>query len=156
MWKGKGRREPRRVGIPTQADRVSVIGMAPGGRSTSGVSRYGSPNSRCSSRRQRKNSNTALKVVLAAVLGVVLLVGGCAVVAVVASDSTGYNEETRTTFVDTCTKDAGGTSRARSVCACFYRWFKDNVPYERFEELDRAEPDDSRPPEFGRARRACD
>ena len=106
-----------------------------------------------------KKSNTALKVVLAAVLGVLLLAGGCAVIAVVAGNSSDYSDSTRTTFIDSCNEDAGGSSQARRLCACTYRWFEDNVPYERFREIDEnldESPNTTPPPELQRAIKACD
>jgi hypothetical protein len=51
----------------------------------------------------------------------------------------GYGPEERSDFVEACAAGSGATEEA---CGCFYDRLADEVPHDRFEELDRQLRDD--------------
>lgn len=71
----------------------------------------------------------AAVAVAAAVVAVVLLV-------VVRPDRSGYDDATRQRFLEACTADGG--EAVAVTCGCLYDALVDSLPYERFEEVDRA------------------
>lgn len=71
-------------------------------------------------------------VVVAAVLRLVLT-GGAA--------DRSYSSETHDRFIASCSADGG--EPVRSACECLYEGIEDEVPYERFEQVDEELRDDA-------------
>jgi hypothetical protein len=73
-------------------------------------------------------------------------------------DSSGYTAEVEQEFIDACVAGAGGGG-VTEQCQCTYDELKANVPFERFDELDRqlatAEPGADLPQELIDAVTAC-
>jgi hypothetical protein len=79
----------------------------------------------------------------AAVLGVVGLAGGLSIAAGLAGcgndgEPTGYTDELRREFVSACSAGADA-----ELCGCYYDRLAQEVPFERFQQIDarlRADP----------------